>query len=588
MPRVQISDLHIRIVGTSEGLATAVRSAGRLVSSLDGRRREVDGLSSSFRGLLSVVSQTIALFGAFSVGRLAVGQVFDGVKLAADAELAEISLETLLGSAEDAREVLSELYDFVETTPFRLADVRDSAQLLAAFGVETKRILPTLRTLGDISAGINQPVRELADLYGRTLNEQRLYTRDLNQFTSRGIPLIQEFAKTFGVLESEVRDLAEAGVLTADDVTDALARMTAEGGRFFELTKRQAETLVGEFSNLQDEIDGLKREFGTGLNPVLRDFTAIVRQSIAGVDDGEASLKRFRQLGEDLADGLRVLAAGVRGLQIALVSLDIWAARVGQSIETLIRAINRPVTPAFFPTFIEDLQEQRRELIENTRRLLDFERSLVESRSSGEDVGESLAESIGQVPLAVRRAQNELKRLTQSATADAEKLARQFRTPLERFQDAAERIARAQIFGGLERDAAFRAINAEIEKLTRAREALEAVRETGALVRGTREEFEARNQRFRRRSGDSGELPFDAGALGRIFNGTTRRIQIERNDLQQRSEGVREQRINANLERQLSHQQRAEAARREQINSLIRLVERLVNRPITFLEEVGA
>jgi len=39
----------------------------------------------------------------------------------------------------------------------------------------------------------------------------RLFGEDINQLTGRGIPVIQELAKQFGVSESEVKKLVEQG-----------------------------------------------------------------------------------------------------------------------------------------------------------------------------------------------------------------------------------------------------------------------------------------------------------------------------------------------------------------------------------------
>ncbi|MEL6106675.1 MAG: tape measure protein [Planctomycetota bacterium] len=589
MPRVQISELHIRILGTSEGLATAVRGANRTVEGLGRRRRDLNGLTGSLREFEQILARTLALYGAFAAGRFVTNQVFDGVKLAADAELAAISLEVLLGSAEDATRTLNQLYDFVETTPFRLNDVRDSTQLLAAFGVEAELLLPTLRSLGDISAGINQPVRELADLYGRTLNEQRLYTRDLNQFTSRGIPLIQELASTFGVAEDEVRGLAESGLLMADDVTDAFARMTSEGGRYFQLTQRQSKTTAGEFSNFLDEVDRLKREFGSGLLPVLREFLGVLREMIVDSTKGGNVLSNLRRSGEEAGKWLRFFAATARGTQLVLVGLVRTVNSLFVTLDGATRLIRGlEFNGGFFETFDKELVQQQARIRQSIIRLRDYDRALIETGQDNGKFGKTLADAIDLVPLAVRRAQNDLKQLTESATSDAEKLAEQFRTPFERFVDASERIAKGQVFGGLQGDVATRAINAEIEKLVKAKEALEAVQETGALVRGTRQEFEARNQRFQRPGGADGETAFNTDALARVFLRTRNRIRTERTDLAQRAEGVRDQQLNANLQRQINEQRQAARTRELQLRTLINTVNLLLDREVIEFEQVSA
>lgn len=514
MARVNISELNIKIVATAKGLTNTIRRVNGSIENFRARARKANPLNESFTNFNKILGRTIALYAAFNAFDFVKNQLFDSVRLAADAELAKISLEVLIGSAEHAESVLKDLYGFVETTPFRLTDVRDSAQLLAAFGVEAKQLLPTLRTLGDISAGINQPIRELADLYGRTLNEQRLYTRDLNQFTSRGIPLIQEFAKTFGVLENEVRGLAEAGVLTADDVTDALARMTSEGGRFFRLTERQAKTTAGEYSNLLDEVDGLKRSFGEGLLPVLRDLLAITRELIIGTGDGTNSLNAMRDAGKSLGEWMRWMGAVVQGVRLEFVLLWQAATTVGMAFEETGRIILGLRTGGFFKTMNEELAHSNKELQESIRRLTNYEKSLFTAASAQKKLGDSLADSIELVPLAVRRAQNALKQLTASATTAADKIRKEFATPLDKFKEAVAKIANARLLGGLEEDVAKRALKAEVDRLDTATEELRKVQQQGAVRKGSQEEIAARNQRTQRvRTGGDG---FNRAALFRI------------------------------------------------------------------------
>lgn len=534
MARVNISTLRIQIEGSTTGLASSLRDANRRIDNFARQRRNLGGLSNSMQEFQRILARTFALYGAFAAIDFAGTQLFDSVKLAADAELAEISLETLLGSAEDAKRVLRGLYDFVETTPFRLDEVRDSAQLLAAFGVETDKILPTLRSLGDIAAGINQPIRELADLYGRTLNEQRLYTRDLNQFTSRGIPLIQEFAKTFGVAENEVRGLAEAGALMADDVTDALARMTAEGGRFFDLTQRQATTTAGEWSNLLDEIDALKREFGAGMVPVLKDFVRLMRELVAGSDGGAESLKGMRESGELLASGLRVVGGIIQGIRAALTYLEAGVVAVLAGLESVYRLATGQRDQNFFGTMLEELDHIAKGYTESAGRLFDFDRELAKASSSSSKFGENLADALDTVSLEVRRAQNQLKQLTATAEGEAEKLAEKYKTPLEGFREAVEKIARARALGGLDNDVAQRALQAEVERLNIATEELKAVQSgAGAFRRGSREEIKARFTQFERQATGDGLRGVDVAGLQQIAQQAFNRINREVAQLRQ-------------------------------------------------------
>ena len=70
----------------------------------------------------------------------------------------EVSVETMLGSAEKATELMSQLTRTAATTPFGLTDVAQGAKQLLAYGLEAEKVNETLIRLGDIAAGLSIPL----------------------------------------------------------------------------------------------------------------------------------------------------------------------------------------------------------------------------------------------------------------------------------------------------------------------------------------------------------------------------------------------------------------------------------------------
>ena len=97
----------------------------------------------------------------------------------------------MLGSKEQAEKLMEQMIRTAATTPFSLQDVAGGAKQLLAYGIEAERVNETLIRLGDIAAGLSIPLGDLVYLYGTTRAQGRLYTEDFNQFTSRGIPMIE-------------------------------------------------------------------------------------------------------------------------------------------------------------------------------------------------------------------------------------------------------------------------------------------------------------------------------------------------------------------------------------------------------------
>lgn len=174
----------------------------------------------------------------------------------------EVAFNTMLGSADKADALMAQLVRTAAITPFDLEGVAQGAKQLLAYGMEAENVNETLTRLGDIAAGLSMPLNDLVYLYGTTMAQGRLYTQDLNQFTGRGIPMIQELAKVFGVAESKVKDLVEAGRVGFPEVQKVIENLTGEGSKFGGLMEEQSKTVTGQISNIEDGIASMFNDMG--------------------------------------------------------------------------------------------------------------------------------------------------------------------------------------------------------------------------------------------------------------------------------------------------------------------------------------
>lgn len=186
----------------------------------------------------------------------------------------EISFTTMLGSEQKAGALMDELIQTAARTPFNMTDVTEGAKQLLAYGIQANEVNDTLIHLGDIASGLNIPLSQLVYLYGTTISQGRMFTMDLRQFMGRGIPMAETLGQIMGKTVSQVQEAVTKGEVGADLVKEAIMRMSAEGGKFGGLMSKQAETLQGRWSNIEDTIDqainsiGKKTQgiFGTGLD----------------------------------------------------------------------------------------------------------------------------------------------------------------------------------------------------------------------------------------------------------------------------------------------------------------------------------
>lgn len=186
----------------------------------------------------------------------------------------EISFTTMLGSEQKAGALMDELIQTAARTPFNMTDVTEGAKQLLAYGIQANEVNDTLVHLGDIASGLNIPLSQLVYLYGTTISQGKMFTMDLHQFMGRGIPMAETLGQIMGKTVSQVQEAVTKGEVGADLVKEAIVKMSSEGSKFGGLMNKQAETLQGRWSNIEDTIDqainsiGQKTQgiFGTGLD----------------------------------------------------------------------------------------------------------------------------------------------------------------------------------------------------------------------------------------------------------------------------------------------------------------------------------
>lgn len=194
-------------------------------------------------------------------------------------EQLETAFGTLLGGADKAKRVLGDLRDFGASTPFEFPGIADSAKKLISFGFEQERLLPTLRNLGDVAAGLDIPFADLSDIYGKARVSGKLMTEDVNQLAGRGIPIFDELAKVLGVSAGEIKDLASKGAIDFGHLEQAFQNMTGEGGKFSGMMAAQSKTAGGLISTLKDNINLQLGQIGATIFNVF-DIKALIGKAI--------------------------------------------------------------------------------------------------------------------------------------------------------------------------------------------------------------------------------------------------------------------------------------------------------------------
>lgn len=265
-----MAGLHFDITGDNSNFLRKLREVETGVTNTS---KEIEKNGLGIEDMFNKMTKAAAAFGAGFTAKELIQNI---IQVRGEFQQLEVAFTTMLGSSEKANVLMVQLTETAAKTPFDLQGVANGARQLLAYGTSAEDVNETLIRLGNIAAGLSQPLGDLVYLYGTTMTQGRLYTQDLNQFTGRGIPMIKELAKEFGVAESEIKGMVEAGMIGFPEVQKVIQNLTNEGGMFFNLMQEQSKTITGQISNIGDSFSMMLNEIGKANEGIINDALSSV------------------------------------------------------------------------------------------------------------------------------------------------------------------------------------------------------------------------------------------------------------------------------------------------------------------------
>jgi len=263
--------------------------------------------------------------GMITGGAIAYG-AFRGFKqmisLSSDLEQSRVTFETMLGSSSQADQMINNLNDFANATPFNNTALYDNAKLLLNFGMNDASIIPTLKMLGDVSGGSKEKLDSLTLAFAQIQSQGKLTGQDLLQMINAGFNPLQELSQMTGKSMATLKDEMSKGLITSEMVTQAFQHTTSEGGRFFGMMEKQSQTAAGKWSTLVGKVQLAAANFGTKLLPML---TKVVDKLILLVDWISRNIRIITRITAVIATSLIVFKA----INIALKSYQVIQVAIG-------------------------------------------------------------------------------------------------------------------------------------------------------------------------------------------------------------------------------------------------------------------
>lgn len=288
-------------------------------------QRGMKGVSSAMSRLSK---QTFSLGSMFSsaAGSLALLGAGAGVaglaSLSVQAEQTAVAFEVMLGSGEAATAMIKQLTDFSANTPFSLPGLQDAAKTLLNFSVPANEIMEDIDMISNIAAGNEEKMKSLALVFGQIASTGRLMGQDLLQLINAGFNPLQLISQRTGESMADLKKRMEDGNIGFQEVRQAFADATSEGGKFYNMNQKQSQTVGGLWSTLKDNILLSLRDIMDGAFEAF-DLKGALASAIEGV-------KTFRDYLSFFFDNVGTLSAlGVEHIKLfasnSMEQVKTWA-----------------------------------------------------------------------------------------------------------------------------------------------------------------------------------------------------------------------------------------------------------------------
>lgn len=179
-----------------------------------------------------------------------------------------VALKSMLQSGIKGNTIFNQIKEFSVKSPFQFSELVSFTKQLTAFQVPYNELFDTTKRLADLSAGLGVDMSRIILAYGQVRSASYLRGQELRQFTEAGVPILQLLADKFSQLEQrvvsvgDVFDYVSKRKVPFEMVKEVIQDMTNEGGIFYKMQERQAETLRGRITNLADAYDVLLYNIG--------------------------------------------------------------------------------------------------------------------------------------------------------------------------------------------------------------------------------------------------------------------------------------------------------------------------------------
>ena len=260
---------------------------------LNDTRKRIDEIKKSMGEFKSHASQVGDVAGqmkrafaaAFSVSAIT-GYINKMIEVRAQFELQQTALRAILQDKQKADQIFQQVQQMALQSPFSIMEMTTFTKQLAAYRIEADKLVGTTKMLADVSAGLGVDMQRLILAYGQVKAANYLRATEVRQFTEAGLNIAGELASYFSELQGkmvsvgDVMEMITKRMVRFEDVEEVFKRVTSAGGLFYDMQRKQSETLRGQLQRIKDAMSIMFNEIGKSNQGVIAWLLSAIRSLI--------------------------------------------------------------------------------------------------------------------------------------------------------------------------------------------------------------------------------------------------------------------------------------------------------------------
>lgn len=247
-----------------------------------------------------------------------------GINYNAQMEQYRTMFTTLTGSAEEADRIISQLQEDAQKSPFDSASLIQANQYLISAGVSADDARTDILNLGNAIAatgGGSAELERMSQNLQQIKNVGKATSQDIKQFANAGINIYGLLAEATGKNIEEVKEMD----VTYEELTNAFALASQEGGKYYGAMESQSNTLNGSLSNTKESIQML-------LGSIMESAMPVIVQVLQKVQE---VINYFMSMDEETKRMILIIGAVIAAIGPALMIIGTIISSLGTLISTI-------------------------------------------------------------------------------------------------------------------------------------------------------------------------------------------------------------------------------------------------------------